>query len=230
MDPDRFVHKTITFPGPTSRLAGLDVALQSIEDLLTHARAQNLIRLEARLKQYGNALHPDDVEDEMYDVERINDQLLPKVLIGGFIVVLWSVFESCVKDLAEYTKNEKQGVFGLEELRAGDFLGQIEKFFERMTGMTVFPEHDIRRQLEELKSFRNTLVHSDGNTKDLPKGLRAKSSAEYRSRNLFLCSDLHHKYVVPNIEFAKLRFTLINDFLLEFAERLYKELHPRKLS
>lgn len=230
MDIDRFVHKLIRYPGPQSRLAGLDVALQSIEELLTHARDQNLVRLEARLKQYGHVMHPEDAEDEIYDVERINDQLLPKVLLGGFVIMLWSAFESCVKDLAEYTRKEKQGVFGLEEIRGGDFLDQMEKFFKRMSGITVFPKRETRKQLEEIKSFRNALVHSDGNTKHLPKSLKAKNAAEYIKHNLLLYSDLHHQYVVPNVEFARCRLTLINEFLVDFAERLFKELHPQKSS
>jgi hypothetical protein len=226
MDPDRFLHKLIEYPGPASKLAGLDVALQSIEELITHARAQHIIRLKARLRQYGNTLHPEDADDEIYDIEVLNDQILPKVMLGGFIVMLWSVFESCVKDLAEYTRKEKQCAFSLEDLRAGDFLKQMEKYFDRTLGVIAFPNKNIRKRIDDLKRFRNCLVHSDGNIKDLPPSLKAKNATEYKKRNLILYRDLHHQYVVPNIDFTKDNLDLINRFLVDVSERLYTELHP----
>ena len=165
--------RAVTFPGPSLRIAGLQRALEATEEQLRIVKAQYEVRLTAKLKREARSMHPDDIEDEQHVVSRLVDDLLPKISRGGFVVSLWSVFEACVKDLAEYTKNERNLPFGLQDLRAGDFLEQTDKFFDRVLGLAALPDKSIRKSLEELKGFRNALAHHGGNTKEIPKSLLA---------------------------------------------------------
>jgi len=207
-------------------MVGLEAARTAIEDQLDHLKGQRAVRLYAHLKREAHAMAPDDVEYEVDELKRMVEELFPKVFRGGFVISLWSVFEACTKDLAEYVRREKEIPFGLQDLRAGDFLEQTDKFFSRVLGVKAFPEKSVRTKLEELKGFRNALAHHDGATDELPKILRGKTAAEYRSKGLLVYSDLHHQYAVPTSEYAEEAFNVVRAFLEQFAETVYVAIHP----
>lgn len=223
---EELIHRATIFPGPSLRLAGLETTLGAVEDQLIHLRAQLEVRLKAKLKREACSMHPDDIEFEKYEFSQTVDELFPKVFRGGFVIALWSVFEACIKDMAEYTRRERGIPFGLQDLRAGDFLGQTEKFFFGAVGLHAFPDKQVRKEIEELRGFRNALVHHDGSTDQLPKSLRAKNPDQYRSLGLQVCSDLHHEYAVPTAEYANRNLLIVRDYLESLAKQLYANLHP----
>ena len=218
--------RSLEYPGPSLRMVGLDAARIAIEEQLDHLKGQRAVRLYARLKKEAHAMAPDDVEYEVDQLKRTVEELFPKVFRGGFIISLWSVFEACTKDLAEYVRREKSIPFGLQDLRAGDFLEQTDKFFSRVLAVKAFPEKSVRIKLEELKGFRNALVHHDGATAELPKALRCKSVVEYGRKGLLVYSDLHHQYAVPTADYAEEAFNAVRTFLEQFAETVYVAIHP----
>ena len=218
--------KSVEYPGPSLRMAGLDAARTAIEDQLDHLKGQRAVRLYARLKKEAHVMAPDDLEYEIDQLKSTVEKLFPKVFRGGFIISLWSVFEACIKDLAEYVRRKKDIPFGLQDLRAGDFLEQTDKFFSRLLAVKAFPEKPVRAKLEELKGFRNALVHHDGATEELPKTLRSKTEVEYRSKGLLVYSDLHHQYAVPTAEYTEEAFNTVRTFLEQFAETVYVAIHP----
>ena len=216
----------LQYPGPSLRMAGLDAARLAIEEQLDHLKGQRSIRLYARLKKEAHEMAPDDVEYEVDQLKNTVEELFPKVFRGGFIISLWSVFEACTKDISEYVRREKGIPFGLQELRAGDFLEQTDKFFDRVLAVKAFPDKSVRTKLEALRGFRNALVHHDGATEELPKALRSKTAAEYRSKGLLVYRDLHHQYAVPTAEYAEEALKTVHAFLEQFAETVYVALHP----
>lgn len=226
---EQFLHRAVKFPGPSTRLVGLETALNAVEEQLTHVRVQLDTRLKAKLKRYGRSMHPDDVEMEKYEFAKTVDEILPKVFRGGFVVSMWSVFEACVKDMAEYICRERGIPFGLQDLRAGDFLGQMEKFFEGALGLKAFPDRSIRKRLEELRGFRNALAHHDGSTSELPKSLRGRNDKHYEALGLTVYSDLHHQYAIPGAEYTRRSLTMIHDYLETLAKCVYGKLHPENI-
>ena len=218
--------RSVTYPGPTLRLAGLEAARAAVEEQLDHLKGQRAVRLYARLKKESRRMAPDDVEYEIGQFKSAVEELFPKIFRGGFIISLWSVFEASTKDLAEYVRREKGVPFGLQDLRAGDFLEQTDKFFGRVLDVKAFPEKAIRAKLEELKGLRNALVHHDGSTDELPKVLRSSTEAEYRAKGLDVYSDLHHKYAVPSAKYAQEALNTVGAFLEQLAETAYLAVHP----
>ena len=216
----------ITFPEPYMRMVGLDAARKAVEEQLDHLKGQRAVRLYARLKREAHAMARDDIECELEELKATVEELFPKVFRGGFVISLWSVFEACVKDIAEYVRREHKLPFGLQDLRAGDFLEQTEKFFSRVIGVTAFPDKTSRSKLEEIKGLRNALAHHDGSVLELPKSLRCKNDAEYLKKGLVICSDLHHKYAVPTAEYADQSLKLVRAHLEKFAEQVYVAVHP----
>ena len=220
---------SVTFPGPGLRMLGLEAALAAVEDQLDHLKGQGAVRLHARLKREAHAMAQDDIEYELHQLKTTVDELFPKVFRGGFVVSLWSVFEACVKDLAEYTRLERKLPFGLQELRAGDFLEQMELFFSRVLNLVAFPDKVARSKLVEVKGLRNALAHHDGSTAELPKSLRSKTDAEYLKKGLSVYSDLHHHYVIPSAEYTEQSFQVVRTYLEQFAQQVYAVVHPEPL-
>ena len=222
--------RAVTFPGPGSRMAGLEAALVTIEEQLGHAKSQLTVRLRAKLKREAHDMESDDVEQLHYNLKATVDELFPKVFRGGFVVSLWSVFEACVKDLAEYARREKNLPFGLQELRAGDFLEQMDMFFSRVLDVKAFPDRSVRTKLSEIKGLRNALAHHDGSANELPKSLRSNTGAAYEAKGLLLYSDLHHEYVVPTALYAEQAHSVTRKYLDGLAQSVYKALHPLPLA
>ena len=218
--------RSVEYPGPSLRIAGLDAARTAIEDQLVNLKGQSAVRLYARLKKEAHAMATDDVKYEVDQLKNTVEELFPKVFRGGFIISLWSVFEACIKDIAEYVRRKKNIPFGLQDLRAGDFIEQTDKFFYRLLEVKAFPVKSVRTKLEELKGFRNALVHHDGSTEELPRALRSKTEVEYRSKGLLVYNDLHHQYAVPTAEYAEEAFKAVRTFLEQFAETVYVAIHP----
>jgi hypothetical protein len=105
------------------------------------------------------------------------------------------------------------------------FLEQTDKFFSRVLTVKAFPDKPVRAKIEEVKGFRNALVHHDSATEELPKTLRSKTEAEYRSKGLLVYRDLHHQYAVRTAEYAEESFNVVRTFLEQFAETVYVALH-----
>jgi hypothetical protein len=218
--------RNITFPEPYLRMVGLEAARTAVEDQLEHLKGQRAVRLYARLKRESRAMAGEDIECEVEGLRETVEELFPKVFRGGFVISLWSVFEACIKDIAEYVRRERQLPFGLQELRAGDFLEQTEKFFTRVLGVAAFPDKAARAKLKEIKGLRNALAHHDGNIVELPDSLRGKNDAEYLKKGIVVCSDLHHKFAVPTAAYAEQSLATVRAHLEAFSGQVYAKVHP----
>ncbi|MEF8719278.1 MAG: hypothetical protein V5B35_01640 [Candidatus Accumulibacter necessarius] len=223
---DEHFRRHVEFPDPWLRIEGLRTARQAIENQLVFLRDQRGVQANAEIARFEGRLHPDDVEDKIDEYTRVVDELFPKILRGGFVISLWSVYESSVKNIGEYVRRQKQLPFGLQELRAGDFLKQVEVFVDRVLSLSAFPDKTIRKELEELKGLRNTLAHHDGSTAKLPESLRSKTASEYLGKGLYVFNDLHHQYIVPTESYTARALDLVADHLKAFAEHAYKSIHP----
>ncbi|MDE2387657.1 MAG: hypothetical protein KGN35_01000 [Betaproteobacteria bacterium] len=223
---DELYRQSVTFPGPNLRMTGLQQVREAIEEQLEHLKDQHTIRLGARLEREARMMADEDIEHEQHKLKNMVDELFPKVLRGGFIVSLWSVFEACVKDLAEYTRREKELPFSLQELRAGNFLNQMDLFFSRTLNLTVFPDKDLRTRLDEIMNFRHALAHHDGSVDKLPNSLHCKNESEYKNKGLYVYKDLHHSYAVPSAEYTKESLDSVKKFLEHFSDQVYVALHP----
>ncbi len=226
---DELFRRAVTFPGPNVRIAGLETALEVVEDQLTHARDQATVRLRARHKRDGDVLHPDDQAQDLYELEVTIDQILPRVFRGGFVLTLWSVFEVVVKDMAEYAYAQRQLPFDSKVFRQPNFLTQMNGVYSQNLGVVAFPDTEVRSQLDSLRLLRNALVHHNGSVAALPDSLRRTEKDEYAAIGLHLYSDIHHEYVVPDGKYIRHNFELVRSYLASLAERLYDAVHPEPL-
>ena len=216
----------VTFPGPGAAIAGLQKALAHLEEELERAAAQITVRLRASHQRLAENLHPEDREYEIYDLDHTINVLLPRVVRGGFILTIWSVFEVAVRDLAEYAYHERALTLSF---RRGDILKELERVFTQNLGIPAFPDPSVRERLKELREFRHALVHHNGLVNQLPQSLQRSDTYGYSAIGLHLFEDLRHQYVVPKAEFVHRALALISAYLLDLSERVYQTVHPTPL-
>ncbi|MDI1258996.1 hypothetical protein [Aquabacterium sp.] len=218
-DLDRLIHRATKFPDPTPRLSALKEALKATEESIEHLIDQYPTRSGRILAQ--KRMHQDDVDLEILILQKNTEELFPRVFRGGFLVSLWAVFESGIKDLAEYTRNQRNLPFGLQDLRGGDFLEQSERFFRATLQIEPFPEKGIRKRIEYLKGFRNAIAHHDGNILEMPKYFTQNGRHFYQE-----FSDFHHTFAVPTFEYNAECIKITSQVSSKLAEAVYERLHP----
>jgi hypothetical protein len=223
---EELYRRTITFPGPSSAMAGLSVALETIEEELAHAADQARVRQYARHQNEIAYLHPEDIEDDEYALKVTVEQVLPRVFRGGFLLMLWSVFEVAVKRMAEYACRQQNLPSLTSSFNRGNFLENIEKAYANNLGVTAFPDSLVREKLDLLRHVRNALIHHNGSVAALRKSLAHRNSAGYAALDLQTYSDLHEEFFVPNAAYLTESFVLVKGYLTLLSERVYESVHP----
>lgn len=216
---ERLLHRATKFPNPAMRFGALRTALAATEDAISHQAAQLEVRTRVDIRR--RRPHPDDLELDLHELRTITTQVFPQVFRGGFLVSLWSLFESTVKDLGEYTRKELKLPFGLQDLRAGDFLEQTERYFLATVKVESFPDKTARKQIERIKTFRNAISHHNGNLLEVPKAL-----LEPAGKSVQRFTDLHHEFGVPTAEYNARSLDTLASVSEALAEAVYTALHP----
>ena len=216
----------VTFPGAGVAMAALQTALTHLEEELERSADQLGLRLNARHNKFRGELHPEDEEDEQYDLDRTVNVLLPRVVRGGFILTLWSTFEVAALDLAEYAYRETGRALDEDPFKNGSFLEKLDTVFTKGLGVSAFPELASRQRLDELRLFRNALIHHGGKVAKLPTTLQRATADEFAAIGLHLYEDIRHQYVVPRADFTRRALDLVSEYILGLSERVYGAIHP----
>jgi hypothetical protein len=219
--------EAVSFPGPSVPLAALHTALLSVETELAHARDQATVQLRARHNRLADTLDPDDREYGLYELKVTVEQTLPRVFRGGYVLTLWSAFEVISKRMAEYVGAEQRTLVTSSQWRKKDretFLDILERVYKRL-GIPAFPEEQVRKELDLLREIRNALIHQNGNVAGLPKSIRDNAPAAYAEIGLDHFTELHEEFVIPNAEFLKRNFALVQTHLSALAIRAYEAAH-----
>lgn len=123
-------------------------------------------------------------------------------------------------------RRQKQLPFGLQELRAGDFLKQVEVFFDRVLSLSAFPDKTIRKELEQLKVFAIHLRI----TMEVRLSCRSLYVPRRPANTLASFSMYSMTSIIKNIAptecYAAWALDLVADHLKAFAEQAYKSIHP----
>jgi hypothetical protein len=157
------------------------------------------------------------------------EQILPRVFRGGFVLTLWSVFEVVSKRMAKYVAGQKGDVIALSQWKQKPretFLHVLDRVYSRNLGIPAFPDPIERTQLDQLRELRNALIHYNGSVKGLPESMRAGGPEGYAAIGLDHYTDLHEEFVIPNADFLRRNFTLVDKILTSLSERAYEAAHP----
>lgn len=209
-------------PSPEVRLAGLAVTRKVIEQQLDISRRSELLKLQQQ--HVRDQTHEEDAALDMYELEVQVTHLLPKVLRGGFLLLLWSTLEACTKDLAVYASRQTGRALPNGLFRHSSFIESSEQAFASVLDIKAYETFDEREALARLAKVRAALVHHNGNVEALPEDLKNGNRLALESEGLNLEQDLHHRYFVATEEYVERHFVLVDRHLRGLSSRVRKKL------
>ena len=198
---------------PSGRFDALRAALDASEHAISHQAAQFAVREQAARRRVGTSGQSDLPDLAVLHLEARDT--FAKVFRGGFLISTWAVFESCVKDVSEYVRRKHELPFGLQDLRAGDFVNQSEKFFRSTLDLSFVPDKGDRKRLELFKSFRNLLVHHDGSVSEASTELLSANEVATR------VTDYFHDYLTPTAQYNQQSLELVARLSQSLAASVY---------
>ena len=223
---DRLKLEVLLFPNPNTVLLGLALTRQIIEKQLDVARHDEILQLRREHLRKGADLHPEDKELDEVETEQRVTLLLPKIIRGGFVLVMWSAFESSTKEMAAYASRETGRLIDPKLFRNKNFFDASKHAFKATAGLEAFPDSEVEKQLRVLWEIRNTLVHHDGKLTELAENVRVRGVLFLESLGLQIEKDHVREYIVPTAIFVGRNLSLIDCCLRSLAKRLINTLHP----
>jgi len=201
-------------PHPGPRFEALLPALNAIEEGISHQSDQRALRAQAELRR--REVSTDEASNELAVLYQETEQLLSRIFRSGFLVSLWSLFESSIKDLGEYVQLNRNLEFEFKVRRGTDLLTAADGFFHKALNIVPFPNQDDRIQLDLLRRFRNGLAHADGSFADVPKEL-AQSGFVH---GFCLIGD-SHEFAVPSAEYVRSSLELLGRVSQSLADTVF---------
>lgn len=213
----------LVFPGPDTALRGLEQYLAAVDEQLSYLKGQYKVRFKAQLKRGAHGKDPEDIYLAKYNVDYLTKELFPRFIRGAYLISLWAALESSLTDMTDYAKVKYKQKFGLDEIRAGDFLVQAEKYYMRVLDMSLFRDRPDRERIETLKAIRNALVHDNGRIDGLPKNLTSHIKARQHVKMGF---EVENGHIIPTEQGLAIYFSSVKHLLERTADSVFAKLHP----
>ena len=191
-------------------LSTLEKNLELIEGQIESSRQAAKHTLEAKRGE----LPPDDEAEwdllrQEYDYEV--DFVLPRVLHNPFLVSLFAVYESAVKEIAKLIQKKQGARISLEDLK-GDLLNRAKKYYDQVLQFDLSKSNDHWQRLMLLSDLRNAIAHTNGRLDLIKAGTKQK----------ILKSDGVREYfdrVLVEPTFLRETFTMVKDDLESLVAR-----------
>ena len=140
MTPDqieRLLNFDLSFPSVeiAAELSALETHISLLKDFVP--TIQDQYRLRAKREVERKSL-PDDMmyEEEQY-IEHVRENVIPRAFFNSVLVMIWAAYESGMTDIATYLGKKESCHLSLSDIRARDFKGRLEKYFQGVLGLTL---------------------------------------------------------------------------------------------
>ncbi|MCY4625811.1 MAG: hypothetical protein OXC99_12550 [Chloroflexi bacterium] len=135
-----------------------------IEEHISHATEEAMKKRDDGLRSLTSDSDY-EYESDMLNFEYgyFTESFLPRVYRSPFIVGLFAVYETSVKEIAELIGREKGLTVGLNT-RGGnsDFLTKAIAHYRDVLGMELSRNEENLKRLEVLRNVRNVIAHNNG--------------------------------------------------------------------
>lgn len=143
-------------------------------------------------------------------------ELAPQVIINPFIVSLWSLYESVLRDLAHILRRRVGADTDFHEVNGRHFMERIEKYYREVLSYDLGLSDEWRKELRLLCEVRNAIVHGYGKMSSLPKSLRPKASSGTLD-GIAIAKD--GDKIVLSAQFAERKFEVVREHILTLLKK-----------
>ncbi len=122
--------------------------------------------LHADLKKYAG--DSDKLNELIAIFEWERDVMYPRMFRGPFLMSLYAVFESAVREVTLSMKNKKHAGIALDDLH-GDFLERIRRYYRHVLKLDWLDNPPAWQEMVALTLTRHLFVNTNGRTDHLSK-------------------------------------------------------------
>ncbi len=162
------------FPWPGVACSRLRRYIGAVNEFLPYSTAQQILRLEARVKTEVDPVSIDECKSEIENLREDGETLLPRLIWGGVLVSIYAAFEFDIERVFRHWKNVCSYPVQFKQESKKDFLSSAKAYAENQVGVQLFSAHRQYEKLNELKQLRNSFVHKGGQMDLLPEVLQKK--------------------------------------------------------
>ena len=171
--------------------------LKEHHDLIQDHIAQAEKAAEAKLKAGLQNLSLNDVDDGEADILQYEydyhvEVVLPRIHRDPLVVVLYSVYESGVREVARHISGTLGVVTGIGS--NPDFLTCAKSFFDHYLGLKLSENSSRWERLHSLRQIRNLIVHGNGRL-DLASPIQKKIVQDERIKEFLGFILIDEKYL-----------------------------------
>ena len=93
---------------------------------------------------------------------RLTEISLPRFFYGPMITTLYAICESAIIEIANYLKKEKKCPLAMKDIRGGNFLDQVQKYYKHVLQFDLINDGDVWRRFKALLILRHAIAHANG--------------------------------------------------------------------
>lgn len=142
-------------------LWALDEHLQALEGQIAFMQHPDRLKTYADLKGKGFASEEIDTVLDVHD-HRVN-RILPRMLRGSFLIVLWAVFEASALEIAALLRKRKSVVAKVPDAKpAADLVKNLVRYVTEKLGLPLALNAACEGSLGDLLLVRDAFAHANG--------------------------------------------------------------------
>ncbi|WP_409029038.1 hypothetical protein [Gracilimonas sediminicola] len=141
---------------------------------------------------------------------------LPQIIINPFIVSLWSLYETVIKDFAEILREEKKITKKLHQADGKYFIAKAINYFKKDLERDLFLSNKHSKDFRFLGNVRNSIAHHYAKFSSLSGEVQNKlKNKEYLGIQVHPEKDK----IILSLEFAEHMFESVRDHLLTLLNK-----------
>ncbi len=149
-------------------LWALEEYRDTIERQIARIGEDDWKRTELNLALSGAAGNETEVGLAVQDHAWLAESILPRLLRGGYVLVLWGAFESGVIEAAACLCKKQHKELRLGDIRGGDLLERASKYWHQVLDTSFLAKDDDGSALSNLLAVRNAFAHANGRISAVP--------------------------------------------------------------
>ena len=196
-----------------TELDTLTIHLELIEEQVVQARTKSKEALDAKIvemKQFTEHYDQSSWDLSHDEYHYLVEVTYPRILRNPFLVSLFSLYESAVRQIAERIREEE----GLDQRmrKDGNFLRNARRYYEEILDFKLSKSCKHWRRLLLLSDLRNALAHTNGNVETI---------RPERLEHLLKQPGIHEEggFIVVSKVFTEQTVKLVGEDLADLLER-----------
>lgn len=175
-------------------------------------------RVRRELQDRGLMANDPEVDFALQEHYDLVNHVLPRFFRNPFVVMLWAVYESGVREVAERVRKHGGLDLGITDNRGGSFLDVARKYFHDLLELPLCSaQPQVWERIDMVMTLRHVIAHANGRIAATSKKARKKIKNWKKRRGLGV--SVEHGNVVLSKRFVHESYEMVNAALRDLLRR-----------